>query len=66
MVGNLTKALRRRSAARKRAADTLSTPDGTAIPIFAPAAADPVAHMAQVFDQLPGRSRSTRGKHRNA
>lgn len=65
MVEQLTKAFKRRSAARKRASDTLSTPEGTAIPIWGPAASDPVAHMAQVFDQLPGRRRSTPTKHRN-
>lgn len=65
MVEQLTKAFKRRSTARRRAHDTLSTPDGTAIPIWEPEASDPVAHLAGVFDQLPGRRRATVGKHRN-
>ncbi|MCX6396711.1 MAG: hypothetical protein NTV23_09525 [Propionibacteriales bacterium] len=64
MVAQFTKALRRRSAARRRAHDTLSTPDGNAIPIWQSEATDPVAHLAVVFDQLPGRRRSLKGKHR--
>lgn len=61
-----TKVLRRRGAAKKRAHDTLSTPDGAAIPVWEPAAADPVAHLADVFDQLPGRRHVSVGKHRSA
>jgi hypothetical protein len=37
--------------------DGLATPDGTAIPIWRAGASDPVAHMASVFDSLPGRPR---------
>lgn len=67
MVAPFTKARKRRSTTRaKRASDTLSTPEGTAIPIWQPEAADPVAHLAGVFDDLPGRRRSTHGKHRDA
>ena len=66
MVEQFTKALKRRNTARKRSHDTLSTPDGTAIPIFTGEATDPVAHLAGVFDQLPGRRRSLAPRHREA
>jgi hypothetical protein len=40
--------------------DTLATPEGTAIPVWQSGAGDPVAHLASVFDQLPGRPRDSR------
>ena len=43
---------------RREQEDTLSSPDGTAIPVWESGAGDPVAHLARVFDELPGRSRS--------
>ncbi|MET3962286.1 hypothetical protein ABIE44_002220 [Marmoricola sp. OAE513] len=61
MAQPISKGRRRRAAEKTRkrdAEDTLSTPDGTAIPIWQSGAGDPVAHLADVFDQLPGRSRS--------
>lgn len=66
MVEQLTRAFRRRSAAKRKAHDSLSTPEGAAIPIWGPEAKDPVAHLAGVFDQLPGRRHASRGKHRNS
>lgn len=65
MVEQLTKAFWRRSTAKRRANDTLSTPEGIAIPVWQSEATDPVAHLAGVFDQLPGRRHASVGKHRN-
>lgn len=70
MVNNISKVLKlsspaRKSAARRRAHDTLSSSDGSAIPIWQSDATDPVAHMAMVFDELPGRRRASSGRHRS-
>jgi hypothetical protein len=40
--------------------DTLATPEGVAIPVWQSGAGDPVAHLASVFDQLPGRPKDSR------
>lgn len=69
MVENITKVLKlrstRKSAARRRAHDTLSASNGAAIPIWQADATDPVAHMAMVFDELPGRRHARSGRHRS-
>lgn len=58
-----TKKKQNREAAPRAAGssyDTLSTRDGEAIPIWRSGAGDPIAHLADIFDDLPGRKRSVR------
>jgi hypothetical protein len=51
------RAERRRAEPREHVPDSLTTPDGVAIPVWDSEAADPIDYLASVMDLLPGSRR---------